>query len=115
ILSRAQAELLVRGLAKRGGAPIWLIHDEIYREQTFTTDAAYLAALYPYTIVTNSLSKSNALTGLRLGWILGPQSFNDQAVKAHAWVTSWADTVAQYVPTSIFEMEGALQEHAGGY
>ena len=43
ILSRDQAELLVRGLGKRGGAPIWLIHDEIYREQTFTTDAAYLA------------------------------------------------------------------------
>ena len=54
---------------------MWLIHDEIYREQIFVDDAADLARIYPHTIVTNSLSKSNALTGLRLGWILGPARF----------------------------------------
>jgi aspartate aminotransferase len=113
ILSRAEAELLVRGLAKRGGAPIWLIHDEIYREQTFTTDAAYLAELYPYTIVTNSLSKSNALTGLRLGWILAPHAFIEQAVKAHAWVTSCADTFAQNVALHVFTtLEGVRERRA---
>ena len=53
--------------------------------------------VYPHTIVTNSLSKSNALTGLRLGWILGPDAFVEQAIKAHAWVTSCADSFAQYV------------------
>ena len=115
VLRRDQAEMLVDALQRRAGDPIWLIHDEIYREQCFVDDAVDLAALYPYTIVTNSLSKSNALTGLRLGWIIGPQSFLDQAVKAHAWVTSCADTFAQYVATSIFETEGALQEHAAWY
>jgi aspartate aminotransferase len=115
ILSRAQAELLVRGLAKRGGAPIWLIHDEIYREQTFTTDAAYLAELYPYTIVTNSLSKSNALTGLRLGWILAPHAFIEQAIKAHAWVTSCADSFAQNVALHVFTTLEGVREHAPWY
>jgi aspartate aminotransferase len=115
ILALAQAEILVKALEKRGGDPVWLIHDEIYREQTFTTDAAYLAELYPYTIVTNSLSKSNALTGLRLGWILAPHAFIEQAVKAHAWVTSCADTFAQHVAHHVFTTLEGVREHAPWY
>jgi aspartate/methionine/tyrosine aminotransferase len=115
VLRQDQAELLVEALRRRGGDPVWLIHDEIYREQCFVDDAADLANLYPYTIVTNSLSKSNALTGLRLGWILGPQAFVEQAVKAHAWVTSCADTFAQYVAMHIFETAGGIREHASWY
>jgi aspartate aminotransferase len=115
ILNSAQAHVLVRALQARGGEPIWLIHDEIYREQTFTSDAAYLAELYPHTIVTNSLSKSNALTGLRLGWILAPHEFIEQAIKAHAWVTSCADTFAQHVAQHVFSSDGGVREHAEWY
>ncbi len=90
-------------------------HDEVYREQCFVEDAAELAALYDRTIVTNSLSKSNALTGLRIGWILAPADFIAEATKAHAWLTSCADTFAQMVALSIFGTAGGLREHAGWY
>lgn len=115
VINRAEATKLVRGLESRGGEPVWLIHDEIYREQTFIEDEAYLAQLYPHVIVTNSVSKSNALTGLRLGWIIAPPAFIEQAVKTHAWVTSCADTFAQQVALSIFTTPGGAQEHAGWY
>ena len=46
-VSADAAERLVRALERRGGDPIWLIHDEIYREQVFVDDAAELAQLYP--------------------------------------------------------------------
>lgn len=115
VLSRDQAELLVRGLEARAGDPVWLVHDEIYREQTFVDDAAHLAARYPHTIVTNSVSKSNALTGLRLGWILAPHAFVEHAVKAHAWVTSCTDTFAQQVALHVFSTPGGIREHAGWY
>jgi aspartate/methionine/tyrosine aminotransferase len=72
VLRGDEARALVEALERRGGEPVWLIHDEIYREQTFVDDASELARLYPHTIVTNSLSKSNALTGLRIGWFVGP-------------------------------------------
>ena len=52
------------------GEPVVVVHDEIYREQIFIDDAGSIAQYYPYTIVVNSLSKSNALTGMRVGWIL---------------------------------------------
>jgi aminotransferase len=115
VLSRDQASMLVDSLHKRHGKHVWLIHDEIYREQTFVENAAYLAEMYPHTIVTNSLSKSNALTGLRLGWILAPESFIEHAIKAHAWVTSCTDTFAQAVALHVFgELEG-VREHAPWY
>ncbi len=115
VLSQNAGQSLVRALESRSGEPIWLIHDEIYREQIFTGNAADLARLYPKTIVTNSLSKSNALTGLRLGWILGPAAFVEDATKMHAWVTSCADTFSQYVALEIFGSPGNLQEHASWY
>jgi aspartate aminotransferase len=115
VLATAQADHLVRALERRVGAPVWLIHDEIYREQTFVDDAAELARRYPYTIVTNSLSKSNSLTGLRLGWILAESAVIEQAVKMHAWATSCADTFAQQVARHVFATPGALQEHAAWY
>jgi aspartate/methionine/tyrosine aminotransferase len=115
VVSSAAAEALARALARRGGEPVWLIHDEIYREQVFVDDAAEFARVYPQTIVTNSLSKSNALTGLRIGWILGPSEFVEQAIKVHAWATSCADTFAQRVALHVFETPGGLQEHASTY
>lgn len=115
VIHREEARKLIAALEARPGDPIWLIHDEIYREQTFVDDAADLARLYRHTIVTNSLSKSNALTGLRLGWVLGPEAFIEQAIKTHAWVTSCADTFAQQVAIDIFQTPRALSEHAAWY
>ncbi|HTX58886.1 MAG TPA: pyridoxal phosphate-dependent aminotransferase [Verrucomicrobiae bacterium] len=115
VFGQEQAQRLVHALERRKGRPVWVIHDEIYREQTFVENAAYFAEIYPHTIVTNSLSKSNALTGLRLGWILAPHEFIEQAVKTHAWVTSCADTFAQYVARHVFMQLEGVREHAPWY
>jgi aspartate/methionine/tyrosine aminotransferase len=55
------------------------------------------------------------LTGLRLGWILGPGAFLEQATKVHAWAVSCADSFAQYVALEIFRSPENLQEHAPWY
>jgi aspartate/methionine/tyrosine aminotransferase len=115
VISRCEAEKLAAGLQQRNGDPIWLLHDEIYREQMFVNDAADLARMYPHTIALNSLSKSNALTGLRLGWILGPADFIAGAIKVHAWTTSCADTFAQFVAREIFGPPAQLDEQASWY
>jgi aspartate aminotransferase len=115
VLRNAEAEKLVRGLESRSGEPIWLIHDEIYREQSFVEDEAFLGERYRHTVVTNSVSKSNALTGLRLGWIIGPEAFVEAAIKTHAWLTSCTDTFAQQVALHIFGQLGAINEHVSWY
>ncbi len=115
VISRTDARRLADGLQARGGAPVWLLHDEIYRELSFVDDAGYCAAVYPYTIVTNSLSKSNALTGLRIGWAIAPSPAIEAIVQTHAWVTSTASAFAQRVAYEIFGEPGALTEQAAWY
>lgn len=114
-IDRDAVEQLAEGLFRRSSDPVWVLHDEIYREQTFIADAGYLARVYPYTVVTNSVSKSNALTGLRLGWALAPADVTSNVVRVHAWLTSCADTFAQQVALHVFRTPGALQEHASWY
>jgi aspartate/methionine/tyrosine aminotransferase len=115
VISQSAAEELAHALERRAAQAIWLIHDEIYREQSFVDYAGYLAQRYPRTIVTNSVSKSNALTGLRLGWLLAPADFVAQAIKVHAWITSCADTFAQQVALHVFSSRGGVHEHASWY
>ena len=115
VISRSAAEELAAALLRRAGEPVYVLHDEIYREQTFIDDPGEFAAFYPHTIVTNSLSKSNALTGLRLGWTMAPRPLAEAIVKTHAWVTSAASTFAQRVALEIFQTPGALGEHAVWY
>ena len=86
----------------RGGTPVYILHDEIYRELTYTDDVGEFAKIYPHTVVVNSLSKSNALTGLRLGWAIAPPEVMPAFVKMHGWVTSCASTFAQRVAYEIF-------------
>lgn len=115
VLRNDQAEILVNALETRDGEPIWLIHDEIYREQSFVDDEAFLGERYPHTVVTNSVSKSNALTGLRLGWLIGPEDFVENAIKTHAWLTSCTDTFAQQVALHIFTELTGINEHVSWY
>jgi aminotransferase len=115
VLRDAEARRLATALQRRSGPPVWVLHDEIYRELTFVDDPGYMARYYPFTIVTNSLSKSNALTGLRIGWILAPDGAIAALNKVHAWVTSTASTFGQRVAREIFDEPGALQEQSAWY
>jgi aspartate/methionine/tyrosine aminotransferase len=115
VIHRDAVQYLSDALLARGGDPVWVLHDEIYREQTYIENAGYFASVYPYTVVTNSVSKSNALTGLRLGWALAPAELASSIVKVHAWLTSCADTFAQQVALHIFNTPGAVREHAPWY
>ena len=115
VISRAAVEKIARGLLARGGAPVYVMHDEIYRELTYVGDAGSFALVYPHTVVVNSLSKSNALTGMRIGWIIAPSPVLPAITKAHAWVASTANTYAQRVAIEIFSVPNGLTEHSSWY
>lgn len=115
VLTDAGARRLAAGLAARGGPPVWVLQDELYRELTYVADPGYVASYHPFTIVVNGLSKSNALTGLRVGWTIAPAPLCDEIVKVHAWLTSTASTFGQRVALEIFSEPGALEEQAAWY
>jgi aspartate/methionine/tyrosine aminotransferase len=102
VISKESAQRLADGLLARGGEPVYVVHDEIYRELTYVDDAGYFAKIYPHTIAINSLSKSNALTGLRIGWMFAPTQAMATLVKMHGWLTSCANTFSQRVAFEVF-------------
>ena len=102
VITRATVKRIADGLLARGGEPIYVLHDEIYRELVYTDDVGEFGKVYPYTISINSLSKSNALTGLRLGWMMAPADIMPQFVKMHGWLTSCASTYAMRVAMEVF-------------
>lgn len=55
---------------------LWLISDEVYDTQVWTGEHATpraLPGMLERTLVIGSLSKSHAMTGSRIGWIVGPE------------------------------------------
>ncbi|GAP02620.1 aromatic amino acid aminotransferase gamma [Fructobacillus pseudoficulneus] len=63
---------------------LWVISDEIYAELTYDGDHFSMGKLLPdRTIVVNGLSKSHAMTGYRLGFILGPLDLMAEIQKVH--------------------------------
>lgn len=61
-------------IARSAGA--WILCDEVYRgtDQEGDGMTASIADLYEKGISTGSMSKTYSLAGLRLGWIVGPQT-----------------------------------------
>lgn len=56
---------------------LWLISDELYDSQVFDGEHVSprsLAGMAERTIVIGSMSKSHAMTGFRIGWLLGPKA-----------------------------------------
>jgi len=54
---------------------LWIISDEVYRSAVYDapfTSIASLPGMRARTIIVNSVSKSHAMTGWRLGWTLSP-------------------------------------------
>jgi aspartate/methionine/tyrosine aminotransferase len=112
----AELRALAEGLLRRDGEPVFVLADEVYRELCYHDEPVpSLAELYPHTLVAGSLSKSNALTGLRLGWLAGPQAVIAAATKVHQFVNTAASTYSQHVALEIFRTPEALGAHRAHY
>jgi len=76
-----------------------VLADEIYAELTYEgehTSIATLPGMRERTIVFNGFSKAHAMTGLRLGYALGPANAIGAMNKIHQYTMLSAPTTAQY-------------------
>ena len=74
VIRRAEMEALAE-LCRRHD--LWLISDEVYGSLVFEGDhisPAGLPGMAERTVTIDSLSKSHAMTGWRLGWAIGPEA-----------------------------------------
>jgi aspartate/methionine/tyrosine aminotransferase len=112
----SELRALADGLAARPGEPVRVLSDEVYRELYFGARAPVsIGALWPHSLVAGSLSKSNALTGLRLGWLIGDAKTIAAATRVHQLVNTAASTFSQVVAMEVFEDAANLAAHRGHY
>lgn len=76
-----------------------VISDEIYSELTYSGKHYSIGALPEMrerTLTVNGFSKTFAMTGWRLGYVMGPKAIIDQVKKIHQFVVMSAPTISQY-------------------
>jgi aspartate/methionine/tyrosine aminotransferase len=83
---------------------ILLIADEVYSELHFTEAYIPAAKMGDNIISINSLSKSHALTGWRLGYVLcQDESLLKKIIVAHQYIGTCATRISQNLAQKIFE------------
>ncbi len=76
---------------------LWVVSDEVYAELSYSEPHESLANFIPdQVIVINGLSKSHAMTGWRVGFILAPDAVIEQVVKTHQYMVTAPTTFVQY-------------------
>ncbi len=101
LLSQAEQERLI-GLADANN--IMLHVDEIYRGSELDHDEPpSFADLSPKVFVSAGMSKSLALPGLRVGWLLGPAEDIYQAWSAKDYASITTSAVSEFISTRVLE------------
>ncbi|WP_334333569.1 aminotransferase class I/II-fold pyridoxal phosphate-dependent enzyme [Companilactobacillus sp. HBUAS59544] len=94
VYSKEQLEEIVDVVKDKN---MFVVSDEIYAELTYERKHISLAKLMPgKTILINGLSKSHAMTGYRIGYVVGPKDFITNAAKMHAFAVTAPSNPAQY-------------------
>jgi aspartate/methionine/tyrosine aminotransferase len=116
VMPPAEVVALARGLAARPGPPVYVLADEVYRELTYTAEPfKSIADEYPHTVAVLSLSKSCALTGLRIGFLIAPPEIALAAGRMHSLVLMSASQFGQRVALEIFREPIRLRAHVPWY
>ncbi|NGN63848.1 pyridoxal phosphate-dependent aminotransferase [Streptomyces sp. A7024] len=97
VYSRAQVEEIGRWAAEHG---LWVLTDEIYEhlvygDAEFTSLPVVVPELRDKCIVVNGVAKTYAMTGWRVGWVIGPKDVVKAATNLQSHATSNVSNVAQ--------------------
>jgi aspartate/methionine/tyrosine aminotransferase len=79
-----------------------VVSDEVYREIWYDAPPASMSGMGANVIVLGGLSKSHAMTGLRLGWILASEAVMKPILTAHQYIATCASVFSQALAESIF-------------
>jgi hypothetical protein len=102
VLTEAEMAAVV-DVARKAGA--WILSDEIYRgaELGGRPETSSFWGRYDKVIVTGSVSKALAFSGLRLGWLVASGDFAKEARRRQDYTTIGTTPISQYVATRVLE------------
>ncbi|MCO5994648.1 pyridoxal phosphate-dependent aminotransferase [Actinoallomurus rhizosphaericola] len=97
VYSREQVAEIGRWAAEHG---LWVVTDEIYEhlvygDAEFSSMPVVVPELADRTLVLNGVAKTYAMTGWRVGWLIGPQDVVKAATNLQSHATSNVANVSQ--------------------
>ena len=97
IYSPAEVEAIGRWAVEKG---VWVLTDEIYEhlvygDNRFVSMPAVVPGLADQCIIVNGVAKTYAMTGWRVGWMIGPSDVMKAAINFQSHSTSNVSNVAQ--------------------
>ncbi|HLU75027.1 MAG TPA: pyridoxal phosphate-dependent aminotransferase [Nonomuraea sp.] len=97
VYSAEQTAEIGRWAAEHG---LWVVTDEIYEHLTyggaeFTSIATAVPELADQVVILNGVAKTYAMTGWRVGWLIGPSDVVKAATNLQSHATSNVSNVAQ--------------------
>jgi aspartate/methionine/tyrosine aminotransferase len=116
VYPRAEVEAIGRWAAERG---VWVVTDEIYEHLTygdheFSSIATLVPELDGRVVVLNGVAKTYAMTGWRVGWMIGPVDVVKAATNLQSHATSNVANVSQAAALTAVsgDLEAAAQMRA---
>jgi aspartate/methionine/tyrosine aminotransferase len=107
VLSASVLDMVVERCADVGA---WLLADEIYQGAELDgVETPSLWGRYERTIVTNSVSKSYGLSGLRIGWVVAPQVVIDHVWPRHDYTVLAPNPLADFLAVEALGAREQLQ------
>lgn len=100
----------IADIARQAGA--WILSDEVYRGTAVPSAAPSVADLYERGIATGGMSKSFALAGLRLGWIVAPRQILSACERHRDYSTISVGRIDDHLACLALDQAGALLDRA---
>ena len=100
---------------------VWVVSDEIYEhltygKHTFTSMPALVPEVADTTFILNGVAKTYAMTGWRVGWIVGPPDVMQAAINLQSHSTSNVANVSQRAAIAALNGDlGAVSEMRAAY
>ena len=97
VYTRSEVEAIGKWALAHG---IWIISDEIYQNLVYDGNKAFsvtevVPEMIDTTILVNGVAKSYAMTGWRLGWMVGPADAMKAAANLQSHLTSNVSNISQ--------------------
>ena len=113
VYSPEQTEAIGRWAVEHG---IWVITDEIYEhlvydDAVFTPIQRVVPELVDTSIVLNGVAKTYAMTGWRVGWLIGPRDVVKAATNLQSHLTSNVANVSQRAAIAAVSGDLSAVEH----
>lgn len=83
-------------------AGLLVVSDEVYREIHYGERPASMLGRGEHVVVVGGMSKSHAMTGLRLGWAIASAEIMKTFVKAHQYIATCASAFSQHLASLVF-------------